>query len=121
MPTEQAMTDLVRALVANRPAKAFVLMDGDAVLYSETNAPADADSVFFGISMGKTLIAMAVGQAICADKLKLGTKASDVVPELNGKALGYATVQDLLRMASGAADPNPDSSVWLPSEFTWCL
>ena len=114
---EQAIIDRARALVANRPAKAFVLMDGDTVLYSETKAPADADSVFFGFSMGKTVTAMAVGQAICAGKLKLETKASDIMPELNGKALGTATVRDLLRMASGAADPNPDSSVWTPDQF----
>ncbi len=114
---EQAIIDQARALVANRPAKAFVLMDGDTVLYSEIKAPADVDSVFFGFSMGKTVTAMAVGQAICAGKLKLETKASEVVPELNGKALGNATVRDLLRMASGAADPNPDSSIWKPEQF----
>ena len=57
---EQAIIDRARALVANRPAKALVLMDGDTVLYSETKAPADADSVFFGFSMGKTVTAMAV-------------------------------------------------------------
>ncbi len=114
---EQAIIERARALVANRPAKAFVLMDGDTVLYSETKAPADADSVFFGFSMGKTVTAMAVGQAICAGKLKLETKANEVMPELNGKALGNATVRDLLRMASGAADPNPDSSVWTPDQF----
>ena len=114
---EQVIIDRARALVTNRPAKAFALMDGDAVLYSEFKAPADADSVFFGFSMGKTVTAMAVGQAICAGKLKLETKASDIMPELNGKALGNATVRDLLRMASGAADPNPDSSVWTPNQF----
>ena len=114
---EQAIIERARALVANRPAKALVLMDGDTVLYSETKAPADADSVFFGFSMGKTVTAMAVGQAICAGKLKLETKANEVMPELNGKALGKATVRDLLRMASGAADPNPDSSIWTPEQF----
>lgn len=114
---EQQVIDRARQLVANRPAKAFALMDGDAVVYSETKAPADAESVFFGFSMGKTVTAMAVGQAICAGKLKLDTKASDLVPELAGKALGTSTVHDLLRMASGAADPNPDSSVWTPDQF----
>jgi CubicO group peptidase (beta-lactamase class C family) len=114
---EQTIIDRARALLANRPAKAFVLMDGDTVLYSEIKAPADADSLFFGFSMGKTVTSMAVGKAICSRKLKLETRASDVVPELNGKALGNATVRDLLRMASGAADPNPDSTVWTPEQF----
>lgn len=114
---EQLVIDRARSLVANRPAKAFALLDGDAVVYSETKAPADLESVFFGYSMGKTVTAMAVGQAICAGKLKLDTRTSDLMPELNGKALGSATVHDLLRMASGAADPNPDSSVWTPEQF----
>ena len=114
---EQAVIDGARVLLANRPAKAVALLDDDVVLYAETNSPADAQSVFFGFSMGKTVTAMAVGQAICAGKLKLDTKASDLVSELGGKALGGATVRDLLRMASGAADPNPDSSIWTPSQF----
>lgn len=116
-PAEQSVVDRARAMMANRPAKAFVLMDGDSVVYSETKAPADLDSVFFGLSLGKTVTAMAVGQAICAGRLKLETKASEVVPELAGKALGNATVHDLLRMASGAADPNPDSSIMTPEQF----
>lgn len=114
---EQRVIERARSLLANRPAKAFALLDGDAVMYSDTKAPADAESVFFGFSMGKTVTAMAVGQAICAGKLKLDTKASDLMPELAGKALGAATVHDLLRMASGAADPNPDSTIFTPEQF----
>ena len=114
---EQSIIDRARGLVATRQAKAFALMDGDAVLYSEYKAPADADSVFFGFSMGKTVTAMAVGQAICAGKLKLETRADDVITELNGKALGNATVHDLLRMASGTTEPNGDTSIWTPEQF----
>ena len=114
---EQVVIDRARSLVANRPAKALALLDGDVVLYSETKAPADSGSVFFGFSMGKSVTAMAVGQAICAGKLTLKTKASEIVPKLNDKALGAATVRDLLRMASGAAEPNPDSSIWTPDQF----
>lgn len=114
---EQAVIDRARQLVASRPAKAFALMDGDTIVYSETKAPANNESIFFGFSMGKTVTAMAVGQAICAGRLQLTTKASDVVPELSGKALGNATVRDLLMMASGSTDPNPDTSVWTPEQF----
>ena len=114
---EQAIIDRARALMTNRPAKAFALVDGDAVLYSEFKTPADADSVFFGFSMGKTVSAMAVGQAVCDGKIKFETKANELVPELTGKALGNATVRDLLRMASGAAEPNADSTVWTPDQF----
>lgn len=113
---ESALVDRARALVGQRPAKAFALLDGNTIVYSAFNAPADSDSLFFGMSMGKTVTAMAVGQAICAGKLTLQSKAGDVLPELQGKALGNATVHDLLRMASGAAEQNGDSTIWTPEQ-----
>jgi hypothetical protein len=67
---EQTIIDRARALLANRPAKAFVLMDGDTVLYSEIKAPADADSLFFGLSIGKTVTSMALWKAICSGPAK---------------------------------------------------
>ncbi|MDA8457478.1 beta-lactamase family protein [Acidovorax sp. GBBC 3334] len=113
---EKALVDRACALVGQRPAKAFALMDGNAIVYSAFNAPADSESLFFGMSMGKTVTAMAVGQAICAGKLTLQSKAGDVLPELQGKALGNATVHDLLRMASAAAEQNGDSTIWTPEQ-----
>jgi len=115
--SEQVVVERAKSLFASRAAKAMVLLDGDAVVYSDVKAPADADSVFYGFSMGKTVTSMAVGQAICAGKLKLETKAAELVPELQGKALGSASVRDLLRMASGAAEPNADSAVWTQEQF----
>lgn len=109
---EQTVINEARTLMANRPAKAFALLDGDNVLHTEFKAPADANSLFFGFSMGKTVTAMAVGQAICAGKLSLQTKASELIPKLQGKALGEATVHDLLRMSSGTAQINADSTIW---------
>ncbi|MEO5797644.1 MAG: serine hydrolase [Rhodoferax sp.] len=115
--SEQVVIDRARTLFANKPAKAIVLMDGNKVLYAELKAPADDDSYFSGFSIGKTVTAMAVGQAICANKLKFETKVSEVIPELNGKALGNASVHDLLRMASGSAEPKGDSNMWTPTQF----
>ena len=98
---EIAVVERVRTLMASRPARAFALLDGDTVVYQQFIAPANEDAIIFGFSMGKTVTAMGVGQAICAGKLRLDTKASEHVPQLGGKALGNATVRDLLRMASG--------------------
>lgn len=115
--SERAIVDRARALLNGRPARGLALLDGDSVVYMDFKAPADADSVFFGFSMGKTVTAMAVGQAICAGKLEFETRAGDVVSQLRGTALGRATVLDLLRMASGAAEPLSDSSIWTPEQF----
>ena len=114
---EQKIVDRARVLFRDRPAKAIALIDGDSVVYSEFKAPANDESVFFGLSMGKTVTAIATGQALCMGKLTLETKALEWVPELKGKALGNATVRDLLRMASGAAEPNPDSTIWGPGQL----
>jgi CubicO group peptidase (beta-lactamase class C family) len=113
---EQPLVERVKNLMTTRPARAFALVDGDTVVYQQFNAPASEDSVIFGFSMGKTVTAMAVGQAVCAGKLKYDTKAGELIPQLNGKALGNATVRDLLKMASGTWEGNADTSVWSPDQ-----
>ena len=99
------MIDRARYLLSNRPAKAIALLDGPNLVFLEYNAPANVDSFFTSASMGKTVTAMAVGQAICAGKLKLTDRTEDIIPEVNGTALGRVTVRDLLRMASGTGKP----------------
>jgi CubicO group peptidase (beta-lactamase class C family) len=114
---EQTVADRAKFLLNNRPARAFALLDGDTVIYTDYRAPADSGSILFSFSMGKTVTSVAIGQAICAGKLQITTKAGEVIPELKGKALGNATVRDLLMMASGAAEPFSDSSIWTPEQF----
>ncbi len=112
---ERPIIDRARHLMATQPARAIALMDGDRVVYTQFNEPASENSKIFGYSMGKTITAMAVGQALCQGHLTMDTKAGDLLPKLAGKALGEATVRDLLRMASGTSDSNADSTIW-PSE-----
>jgi CubicO group peptidase (beta-lactamase class C family) len=114
---ERAIIDRAKDLLAGKPARALALLDGDNVIYSGFNAPANGDSILFGFSVGKTVTSMAVGLAICAGNLRYDTKASDVLPELRGKHLGKATVRDMLMMSSGAADPMSDSTIWTPEQF----
>jgi CubicO group peptidase (beta-lactamase class C family) len=110
-PSEQTVIERARFLLNNRPAKAIALLDGPNLVYLEYNAPANDDSLFQSQSMAKTVTAMAVGQAICAGKLKLTDRTGDIIPEVHGTALGSATVRDLLRMASGTGKPeNPGNS-----------
>jgi CubicO group peptidase (beta-lactamase class C family) len=114
---ERAIVDRARDLLNARPAKAIALVDGEAIVYMDFKAPASADSLLFGFSMGKTVTGMAVGRAICDGKLKLDTKAGDGVSQLKDAALGQATVRDLLRMASGTTEPFSDSTIWTPEQF----
>lgn len=114
---EAPIVERARRLIATYSIKGFALMDGDTVVFSQTIAPADSTSLFMGFSMGKTVTAMAAGQAVCTGHLRLDTKAQEHVPGLAGKALGQATLRDLLMMASGAAEPLPDSTIFTKAEW----
>jgi CubicO group peptidase (beta-lactamase class C family) len=111
-PTRAELEVVARArvLLNTREAKAIALLDGPNVVYLEYKQPASEDSLFTSASMAKTVTAMAVGQAICSGKLNMSDRAIDIIPELGKSALGNATVKDLLRMASGAADANNDGN-----------
>lgn len=114
--TEQQVIVQAQSLLSRTPAKAIALIDNGKVVYVGYAAPANADSLLHGFSIAKTLTAMAVGQAICANKLKMDTRADALIPELAGKALGTATVYDLLRMASGSKALNHDGTFQLTPE-----
>jgi CubicO group peptidase (beta-lactamase class C family) len=113
---EMKVIERVKSLMSSRPVKAFALVDGNSVLHVDYNAPASAESLFYGFSIGKTATAMAVGKAICASFLSLESRADEFVPELKGSALGTATVHDLLRMSSGTADASADSTIFTDLE-----
>jgi CubicO group peptidase (beta-lactamase class C family) len=113
---EMRVVEKVKSLMVSKPAKAFALVDGKSIVHVQYNSPANADSLFYGLSIGKTATAMAVGKAICARLLTLENKAEEFVPELLGTALGKATVHDLLRMSSGTTDGNADSTIFTDVE-----
>lgn len=53
--------------------------------------------------MAKSITALAVGEALCTNKIKdLADKAEDYAPQLKGTPYGESAVRDLLMMASGA-------------------
>ncbi len=113
---EKKVVAKAKELFANRPAKVIALIDGRDVVYKDFKVPANDDSYLFSFSMGKTITSMAVGKAICAGKLQLTTRADEFIPELKGKALGVATVRDLLRMASGTTGGDSDATMLTPAQ-----
>ena len=96
-PTQAEAALVIRAkkMLENGSARALLLANGRDVIWNGFAAPANPDSIFLSMSVGKTVTAMAVGQAICAGHLALDTKAETLLPELKGKDLGAATVHDL--------------------------
>lgn len=57
-------------------------------------------------SMSKTILALLTGLAIGDGKLNLSDRVTTLLPELSASAFADATVEDLLRMSSGAALTN---------------
>jgi CubicO group peptidase (beta-lactamase class C family) len=113
---EQPLVERARQLAATQPIKAIALLDFDRVIHKQFNHPASDNSTIFGFSMGKTVTAMAVGQAVCQGRISLDTRADEVLTRLAGKDLGRAKVRDLLKMASGAFEGNPDSTIMTPEQ-----
>jgi CubicO group peptidase (beta-lactamase class C family) len=108
---EVAVVEKAKTILNNSSAKAIALMDGNKLIWVGYKSPANSDSIFLSFSIGKTVTSMAIGKAICSDKLSLSDSAESFVPELKGTDLGRATIQDLLKMSSGTSPINLDSSI----------
>lgn len=108
---EKAVVEHAARLLANTTAKAILLADGNQIVYVAYKAPAEAQSRFFSMSMGKSVTSAAIGKAICADQLKFTQRADELIEPLRGTPLGKATVRDLLRMSSGTVSGFSDSTI----------
>jgi len=101
---------------AERDAKFFlnstlsvVLLSNDEILYEDYANGASRKSLMRSYSVAKSLTALAVGEALCAGKIKsLEDKAAAYATVLEGTAYGAATIRQLLMYTSGAEDPGGD-------------
>ena len=86
-----------------------VVIDKGKLIAEAYGYGARADLPLNSYSMAKSLTALAVGEALCAGKIKsLDDLASSYVPALDGTAYGAASLRNLLRYTSGAKDPGGD-------------
>ena len=117
-PTHQESLLIKRAqsIIQGSSTKYMALVDGNNLVWSEAKNPLPDNRRIFGMSMGKTLTALAAGAAICERKITLNTVATEFVPELNGTDLGKSTVKELLTMSSGVWAGYPDSRIYKAEE-----
>lgn len=90
---------------------ALVVDNGQLVfeLYNQGGAP---DALANAYSMTKSLTSLAVGEALCAGKIKsLDDTALTYVPALQDTPYGKATLKQLLTYTSGAEDPGGNGYV----------
>jgi CubicO group peptidase (beta-lactamase class C family) len=109
--------ELVRRLTPDGKAfardnfSALMIEDG-AIVFEEYAQGATRESPLNAYSMAKSWTALAVGEALCAGKIKsLEDTAATYVPELTGTAYGAASIRNLLRYTSGAQDPGGNGYV----------
>lgn len=86
-------------------ALALLLIDNGKVVFEQYGADVGQQTPLFALSMTKTLVAFAVGEALCAGKIKnIDDLAGTYSSELTGTTQGESSIRHLLMMASGA-DP----------------
>lgn len=104
---KQKMASDVQAMT--RDNFSVVVIDKGTLIAEAYGNGARADLPLNSYSMAKSLTALAVGEALCAGKIKsLDDLASSYVPALDGTAYGAASLRNLLRYTSGAKDPGGD-------------
>ena len=108
-PKEAKAIEEIERYFSNIASKAYLLGDGEHIVKVSFKAPASATSTFLSASVDKTVTAMSAGIAVCDGKIKMNTKAKELLPELAGTHIGESTLKDNLMMASGTVNALDDS------------
>jgi CubicO group peptidase (beta-lactamase class C family) len=104
---------------AKNAYSALLIEDGNLV-FEEYGQSASANTPLNSFSVAKSLTALAVGEALCAGKIKsLDESAEIYAPELKGTAYGAASIRDLLRYTSGAEDPGGNGYVGIHNRLAF--
>lgn len=95
--------DMLDAAFQTAGAKAMLVSKSGQIIYEKYAGSLSRDSTPLGFSMSKSLVSLAVGQALCAKVIpSLEDRASIYIPALAGTSWGVATIKQLLKMSSGA-------------------
>jgi CubicO group peptidase (beta-lactamase class C family) len=101
-PAEQKIVSKAESMFNRNSTKAMVLVDDGKIIFEKFVSPVNKDVRLMSFSMQKTITAMAVGKAICENKLKMSDTVGEIIPELKDKDISVVTVKELLTMTSGS-------------------
>lgn len=101
-PEQLKIASKAESLFDRNSTKAMVLIDDDKIIFEKFIAPVNKDVRLMSFSIQKTVTALAVGKAICENKIKMSDKVGDLIPELKDKEISVVTVKELLTMSSGS-------------------
>ena len=95
-----------------RSAVSALVLDNGQLVFELYNQGGSPDAPANAYSMTKSLTSLAVGEALCAGKIKsLDDTAQTYVPALQDTPYGKATLKQLLTYTSGAQDPGGNGYV----------
>jgi CubicO group peptidase (beta-lactamase class C family) len=87
-------------------AVSALVVDNGQLVFELYNQGGESSAMANAYSMTKSMTSLAVGEALCAGKIKsLNDPAQTYVPALDGTPYGKATIKQLLTYTSGAEDP----------------
>ena len=101
-PAELKIASNAESLFNRNGTKAMVLVDNGKIIFEKFVSPVNKDVRLMSFSMQKTVTALAVGKAICENKLKMSDTVGESIPELKDKDISVVTVKELLTMTSGS-------------------
>ena len=90
--------------VANHPSNLALMVIRDGKVLHESYNDSDENSLFFSMSMSKSLTAYSMAGLVCSGKVDINKPISEYTTELGG-TYSTAKVRDALMMASGAKPP----------------
>ena len=114
---EQKIVDSLERIFKASSIRGVALLNGDALIHSALKDGISEQALFYGLSVGKTVTAIAAGQAICQNLITLQTKVGDVLPEFANTDMGKASLQNLLTMSSGTWEGLRDANVATQEQF----
>lgn len=114
---ERPVVDALKRLFNASSIRGVALLNGDKLVHLALKDGISEDALFYGLSVGKTVTAIAAGQAVCQKHLTLDTLVSDLLPEFAATDLGKASLRHLLTMSSGTWEGLRDSNVATPDQF----
>jgi CubicO group peptidase (beta-lactamase class C family) len=114
---EQEVLDALTGVFNSSSIRGVALLNGDKLIHLALKENIPEKAMFYGLSLGKTVTALAAGQAICQKLITLDTKVSDVLPEFANTDMGKATLKHLLTMSSGTWEGLRDANVATQEQF----
>jgi len=108
-PERDALRAQAQAALERPGTLALALIERGTLVFEGYAGGGSATDRFFSFSVAKSLTALAVGEALCAGRIRsLDDTAMSYAPELAGTAFGEASVRHLLMMASSAQSGGPE-------------